>query len=123
MSTDYTAEPPTRPQTMHDATVPPPQARPVHPYAYNPGQALPFSAFQQPSGLADPANIEQPVSQQPTRESEVLSRGAGVRALAGHGDVGESTPGQSGSVGMGTFGKDPKTSQDALGANAVGQSS
>ena len=107
---------------MHDPTVPPPQGRPIHPYAYTPGQSIPFAALQQPSGLADPAEITHPERQEPTRESEVLSRGAGVRALAGNGDVGESTPGQSGSVGMGTFGRDPKTSQEVLGAHAVSPS-
>lgn len=52
----------------------------------------------------------------PTRQSEVLSRGAGMRALAGNGQTEglESSPGKTNSVGMGTFGKEPRTSQEAL---------
>lgn len=41
-----------------------------------------------------------------------------MRALAGHATA-DSAPGKSGSVGMGTFGKDPKNSQEALGGMGV----
>lgn len=104
---------------MHDATVPPPQSRPVHPYALAQNQALPFSALQQqhPSGAeVDLTEEVQAGRQEFTRESEVLSRGAGMRALAGHATA-DSTPGRSGSVGMGTFGKDLQNGQEMIGVS------
>lgn len=108
---------------MHDPSVPPPQTRPTHPYAYPQGQpTLPFSSLKQQPGLEEAANINEPPRQQPTRESEVLSRGAGMRALAGQtfADLDNSTHGKSGSAGMGTFGKDPKSTHGTQADPAVG---
>lgn len=121
---DLGTEPPTRPQTLHDASVPPPQTRPSHPYAYPQAQsALPFSSLKQQPGLEESAHINEPIRQQPTRESEVLSRGAGMRALAGQafGDFDDSTHEKSGSAGMGTFGKDPKSAHNTQADLTVSQ--
>jgi hypothetical protein len=95
-------EPPTRPQTLHDSHMPP-QGRPTHPFAYDTGGSLPFAALSGAPSRADPNQQKQTV----TRESEVMSRGAGMGGLASLGPViGDDSGDRSGSVGMGTFGQD-----------------
>ena len=100
-------EPPTRPHTVHDSGVPPSQGRPTHPFAYDAGQTLPFAAL---SNDQQHARVAQKGSggRLPTRESEVMSRGAGlVRPPTLGLVIGQDTnPDQTGSVGMGTFGQD-----------------
>jgi hypothetical protein len=103
------AEPPTRPQTIHETAISPPQGRATHPFAYDPGHSLPFAAIngdQQQIGVNQAASA----GRLPTRESEVMSRGAGLGRPPTLGPVvGQDTnPDQSASVGMGTFGKDAK---------------
>jgi hypothetical protein len=100
------SEPPTRPQTIHEAAVPPPQGRAVHPFAYDPGQTLPFAALSGDQQKAPPQTSTG--VRLPTQESEVMSRGAGLGRPPTLGPVigQHMNPDQSGSVGMGTFGKD-----------------
>lgn len=97
----------------------------MHPYAYPQGQTLPFSALKQQPGLEESAQIEDRPRPMPTRESEVLSRGAGMRAGVGQGlvEADTSTPGKSGSIGMGTFGKDHKPSREPQGGHVVSHAS
>jgi hypothetical protein len=76
MVSTHITEPPTRPQTMHDGVVPPPQGRANHPFAYDPGQSIPFAAFS--GEQHHPEAIHSSGGRQPTRESEVMSRGAGL---------------------------------------------
>ena len=101
------SEPPTRPHTVHDTGMPPLQGRPTHPFAYDASQTLPFAAL---SSDQQHARVAQKGSggRLPTRESEVMSRGAGLGRPPTLGPViGQDTnPDQSGSVGMGTFGQD-----------------
>jgi hypothetical protein len=100
-------EPPTRPHTVHDAAIPLPQGRATHPFAYDASQTLPFAAL---SSDQQQMRMEQkgPGGRLPTRESEVMSRGAGLGRPPTLGPViGQDTnPDQTGSVGMGTFGQD-----------------
>jgi hypothetical protein len=102
-----TSEPPTRPHTVHDTGIPPLQGRPTHPFAYDASQTLPFAAL---SSDQQHARVAQKGSggRLPTRESEVMSRGAGLGRPPTLGPViGQDTnPDQTGSVGMGTFGQD-----------------
>ena len=110
---------------MHEASVPPPQ-RHIHPFAYNTGQTIPFSALASSPEIA--GEMEYIAHQsRPRPESDVLSRGAGMRSLArpqdavpgGHvGPMGMDTPQSGASFGMGTFGMG--LSQDRL--NEVGPS-
>jgi hypothetical protein len=87
---------------MVDAPISPPQGRAIHPFAYEAGGSLPFAAL---SGAQTPKH--QAEKQHVTRESEVMSRGAGMRALASLGPpIGLDSGDRSGSIGMGTFGQD-----------------
>ena len=98
-------EPPTRPHTVHDAGLPTQQARATHPFAYDASQTLPFAAL---SGDKQPQRVAPrgPGEHLPTRESEVMSRGAGLGRPPTLGPaIGQGTnQDQTGSVGMGTFG-------------------
>jgi hypothetical protein len=108
-------EPATRPSTVIEAA-PPPQARtPIHPFARTTGPTIPFAALADKTA-ADMGTIEYIVDQGRGRpESEVLSRGAGVRvldrpkdAVPGGRFVGvgmDGSPGTNDSLGMGTFGQ------------------
>ncbi|ORX39184.1 hypothetical protein BD324DRAFT_618757 [Kockovaella imperatae] len=109
----YDSQPPTRVQSFHESQGP---QRSIHPFAYKP--ALPFSAI---AGESAEVMAEQ---SQPRPESEVLSRGAGLRyfsrpkdatpgaGLVGGGEGGQETPMTDLSPDMGTFGIQP--SQDNL---------
>lgn len=90
----------------------PPPPRAVHPFAYSAGGALPFAALGETGmdmGAAEYLD-EQSRGQRP--ESEVLSRGAGMRYLnqpqaVFPGGKQKETPSESReSAGMGTFGMD-----------------
>jgi hypothetical protein len=92
---------------MHDPAIPPP--RPVHPFAYNPGTSLPFSALagQGEDGPIALLENERAPSRRP--ESEMLSRGAGVRYLSKPAAVPggrEEDVESRESAGMGTFGRE-----------------
>lgn len=110
----YDSQPPTRPQTLVD-TIPPPQPRSIHPFARQPYTSVPFSAL----GAAHNGDAEigatevlEEQARTRTRQSEVLSRGAGMPVATGIPVIaeGEVTPGRTGSavsMGMGTFGNEP----------------
>ncbi|KAK4685503.1 MFS transporter, UMF1 family, partial [Tremellales sp. Uapishka_1] len=94
------SKPPTRPATMIDGNAPPSK----HPFAYNADSTIPFSALL--GGQALP--LAQSVKRNTRPESEVLSRGAGMRHL----NQTSTVPGghtydetQNNSPGMGTFGR------------------
>ena len=101
--------PPTRVQSMHDVPQNPMQ-RGAHPFAYHAGGALPFSAI----GPDQSVGSEEAVAGRHRPESEVLSRGAGMRAFAKPKDAtpgaglvggqGMDTPPSGESPAMGTFG-------------------
>jgi hypothetical protein len=115
------SEPPTRPHTVHDTGIPPPQGRPTHPFAYDASQTLPFAAL---SSDQQHARVAQKGSggRLPTRESEVMSRGAGLGRPPTLGPVigQDINPDQTGSVGMGTFGQDSgKQNPDIVSADLV----
>jgi hypothetical protein len=92
---------------MHDPAIPPP--RPVHPFAYNPGTSLPFSALAGQGEDAPVAHLEDQHAPSRRPESEMLSRGAGVRYLskpaAVPGGRDEDVESRE-SAGMGTFGRE-----------------
>ena len=106
LNTDM-SEPPTRPHTVLDTGLPPSQGRPTHPFVYDASQTLPFAALS-----SDQQHTRAPQkgsgARLPTRESEVMSRGAGLGRPPALGPViGQDTnPDPTGSVGMGTFGQD-----------------
>nr|XP_018259292.1 uncharacterized protein I303_08220 [Kwoniella dejecticola CBS 10117]OBR81450.1 hypothetical protein I303_08220 [Kwoniella dejecticola CBS 10117] len=105
---------PSRPQSMAEPT----QSR--HPFAYPSIPTLPFAALGAGNRSADNDAQDYVKSQRP--ESEVLSRGAGMRAMAkphnttGNAGDGEETPGGMSSIGMGTFGLE---GQSALGPAGI----
>jgi hypothetical protein len=85
----------------------PAQGRAPHPFAYDASQTLPFAALssdQQQGRVAQKGSGPR----QPTRESEVMSRGAGLGRPPALGPVigQDINPDHTGSVGMGTFGQD-----------------
>ncbi|RXK38177.1 hypothetical protein M231_04551 [Tremella mesenterica] len=119
----YDSQPPTRPgtrdPTLVDSTIPHPPARSNHPFAYTPINTVPFSVLGPPNngnGIIDATAALAEQDRMRNRESEVLSRGAGMRVssqpqapLVGVVE-GELTPGKTGSAvsaGMGTFGREP----------------
>lgn len=101
-----------KPKTAQATSTPPP-----HPFAYNPATAVPFAALatSEPldpvQGLRELMPSEGSGKSQPHPESEVLSRGAGMRTAGpasqqqqkSHFRERESRD----SVGMGTFGLGP----------------
>ena len=83
---------------MHDSPAPA-QPRSVHPFAYKAGSALPFAALAGDDTDAEDEAMERLAEQsRPRPESEVLSRGAGMKYLARSKDA---TPG-AGLVGVGS---------------------
>ncbi|KAK6906142.1 hypothetical protein I203_100126 [Kwoniella mangroviensis CBS 8507] len=109
---------PSRPQSMAEPSHPQTQTR--HPFAYSNVPTLPFAALGAGHRTLEDQPTEYIKSQRP--ESEVLSRGAGMRAMAepthvtaGEG-AGDDTPGGMSSIGMGTFGLE---GQSALGPAGI----
>ncbi|WRT69187.1 uncharacterized protein IL334_006171 [Kwoniella shivajii] len=107
---------PSRPQSMAENPNPNLQSR--HPFAYSNVPTLPFAAI----GAGHRSFEDQRTEHEPIRsqrpDSEVLSRGAGMRAMAKPAQAtpgGDVTPGGS-SIGMGTFGLE---GQSALGPAGI----
>ncbi len=67
----------------HDA-IPPTQSRQVHPFAYNAQRTPPFSALAGGRQTEDMGGLEgvEERGRAPKPDSEVLSRGAGMRSLS-----------------------------------------
>ncbi|WVW79485.1 hypothetical protein I302_101454 [Kwoniella bestiolae CBS 10118] len=109
---------PSRPQSMAEPSHPQAQSR--HPFAYSNVPTLPFAALGAGHRNVEDQATEYIKSQRP--ESEVLSRGAGMRAMArpaqatAGGGAGDDTPGGMSSIGMGTFGLE---GQSALGPAGI----
>ncbi|WWC72987.1 uncharacterized protein I206_106951 [Kwoniella pini CBS 10737] len=105
---------PSRPQSMAEAT----QSR--HPFAYPNAPTLPFAALGAGYRLTNKEAEEYVKAHR--AESDVLSRGAGMRAMAkphdtaANGGDGAETPGGMSSIGMGTFGLE---GQSALGPAGI----
>ncbi|KAL7421133.1 hypothetical protein Q5752_004018 [Cryptotrichosporon argae] len=98
----YDSQPPTRPQTILHSPSTPPQKQ-IHPFAYTTAGTVPFAALATGDAY-EPAFAE--VIAEVEADSEVLSRGAGVRSLhqppamrAGESGVGRVSP------DVGTFGR------------------
>ncbi|WVF65435.1 hypothetical protein IAT40_000162 [Kwoniella sp. CBS 6097] len=98
---------PSRPQSMAEPAFVQTQTQSRHPFAYNAGPTLPFAALgqgQAQRGFEDDQITEYLQSQRP--ESEVLSRGAGMKGGGAPPRPGTETPEgfSATSPGMGTFG-------------------
>jgi len=113
------AEPASRRQTMHEHdAIPPTQSRQVHPFAYNAQRTPPFSALAGGRQTEDMGGLEgvEERGRAPKPDSEVLSRGAGMRSLSMPQDA---VPGRM--VGGALYGEVSQSTGDSPGAGTFGR--
>jgi hypothetical protein len=104
--------PPSRLPTMHEAQVPEPRTRIAHPYAYKSSPAIPFAAF-----LEDGEEAPHPPHKDhgESHQSEVMSRGAGLKSMyQGLAKLGSSKTEAGGSPDGGKFETDHRVPRKAI---------